>query len=531
MNLFFFDRENWMETFKKTTIFIIVLINSFISISCAFAQDYEWIFYSDDSADIIGKAQLDGTQKSIVLSGVDAKDITVDTNQQKVYWSEGGTEIKSANLDGSNIESVITVNCSSITVSSSRGVLLWINSDTPKKVEGLRLSDSLRFDFLTLPEGALPIQVMAGRYDFNITVMDNVNGMYFLDINETNDGGTLTDHISGITSPEGLHRSASTNFVYSSLYTGQIFVRNFSGTQQTVYTDIIGPTEINYIYQSNAGKLFFIDEFGPNISSLDLTANFYGYNLTPVITGISNPTGFSLAKALDFCPADSSKTEPGVCGCGVADTDSDGDGTADCIDSCSSDPGKILPGVCGCGTEDVDVGPSDGTIDCIDQCPDDFNKAEPGICGCLIADVDSDGDGVYSCENDACDNDPNKTDPGICGCNVSDSINSYGILDCESTGRAKKLIRSLYKKVAALNIPGTDPLGIDKLKRKQINAALSKATNFIFDKSSFIPSSDYIIKKTKSLVRAMLKADPARFIEKQNTAEKKLSVFINITLN
>lgn len=35
----------------------------------------------------------------------------------------------------------------------------------------------------------------------------------------------------------------------------------------------------------------------------------------------------------DICPNDPNKTQPGICGCGVADTDTDGDGVADCIDT------------------------------------------------------------------------------------------------------------------------------------------------------------------------------------------------------
>src|SRR5262249_11248816 len=40
---------------------------------------------------------------------------------------------------------------------------------------------------------------------------------------------------------------------------------------------------------------------------------------------------------------------PGVCGCGIPDTDSDKDGTLDCKDQCPQDPKKTTPGQCGCG--------------------------------------------------------------------------------------------------------------------------------------------------------------------------------------
>jgi hypothetical protein len=39
----------------------------------------------------------------------------------------------------------------------------------------------------------------------------------------------------------------------------------------------------------------------------------------------------------DKCPMDGDKTEPGVCDCGAADTDTDGDGIPDCIDSDNGD--------------------------------------------------------------------------------------------------------------------------------------------------------------------------------------------------
>ena len=115
----------------------------------------------------------------------------------------------------------------------------------------------------------------------------------------------------------------------------------------------------------------------------------------------------------DECPNDPNKTTPGVCGCGVADTDTDGDGTPDCNDDCPTDPNKTTPGVCGCGVADTDTD-GDGTLDCNDQCPGDPNKVAPGVCGCGVADTDTDGDGTLDC-NDDCPTDANKTTPGVCG--------------------------------------------------------------------------------------------------------------------
>ena len=140
--------------------------------------------------------------------------------------------------------------------------------------------------------------------------------------------------------------------------------------------------------------------------------------------------GDGVGDACDGCPDDPDKTDPGICGCGVADTDSDGDGTADCNDGCPDDPDKIEPGVCGCGVADTDSD-GDGAADCNDNCPDDPDKTEPGACGCGVADTDSDGDGTPDC-NDNCPNDPAKTEPGVCGCGVLDvDSDGDGTLDCQ----------------------------------------------------------------------------------------------------
>src|SRR6185295_16838461 len=102
----------------------------------------------------------------------------------------------------------------------------------------------------------------------------------------------------------------------------------------------------------------------------------------------------------DLCPNDPNKANPGQCGCGTPDTDTDGDMTADCNDGCPSDSSKVAAGQCGCGTADTD-NDMDGTANCDDGCPDDKNKIAAGQCGCGTADTDSDSDGTANC-NDAC---------------------------------------------------------------------------------------------------------------------------------
>ena len=146
-------------------------------------------------------------------------------------------------------------------------------------------------------------------------------------------------------------------------------------------------------------------------------------------------TGIQVASSTfltDQCPSDDNKTEPGPCGCGAVDDDSDSDGTPDCVDSCPSDPDKTSPGQCGCGEQDVDAD-ADGYASCVDACEGDAAKQATGVCGCGTPETDSDSDSTPDC-TDECAADALKTAPGVCGCGVPDSdADSDGTPDCDDT--------------------------------------------------------------------------------------------------
>lgn len=58
------------------------------------------------------------------------------------------------------------------------------------------------------------------------------------------------------------------------------------------------------------------------------------------LLGCDQPTGY-VDVAGDLCPTDPDKLDPGICGCGVPDVDTDLDGLADCVDSCPELAGEV----------------------------------------------------------------------------------------------------------------------------------------------------------------------------------------------
>ena len=135
---------------------------------------------------------------------------------------------------------------------------------------------------------------------------------------------------------------------------------------------------------------------------------------------------------MDKCAADPMKIAEGACGCGKADTDANQNGTPDCndvVDMCPADPAKTAPGRCGCGVAETD-GDGDGTPDCTDGCASDPAKTAAGACGCGVAETNGDSDAAPDC-TDECDSDPNKTAAGTCGCGTPETdTDRDGTPDC-----------------------------------------------------------------------------------------------------
>jgi subtilisin family serine protease len=122
-----------------------------------------------------------------------------------------------------------------------------------------------------------------------------------------------------------------------------------------------------------AGALGLLADRRPSLTGAELKSLLLSTADTlPQLTSVVNSGRFlnvanlvALGEPIDNCPDDPAKMSPGACGCGVADGDSDGDGTHDCADSCPGDVGKTSAGLCGCGVSDVDAN-KNSTPDCKD---------------------------------------------------------------------------------------------------------------------------------------------------------------------
>jgi sugar lactone lactonase YvrE len=346
------------------------------------------IYWTDFNAGngYIKRSNFDGTNTEDVVPtteiGSQIEGIALDLDGGRIYWRQiGPAAIRRSNLDGSNIEDLVTTGFSTaggINLDLDAGKMYWADSDFDKiqraNLDGTNIEDLVSTGF-------------AGA---NFVVVDNVsNKMYWSDsgnnkIQRANfDGSAVEDLIVGLDDPHG------------------------------IAIDPIG------------SKIYWADGGNGKIQR----ANLDGSNIEDLITGLGKPIGIALGDVCDNCPNDPNKTEPGVCGCGTSDIDSDTDGTPNCNDECPDDPNKIETGDCGCGVLETDTD-TDGTPDCIDECPNDPDKVEEGVCGCGTPDTDTDNDLVLDCL-DNCPNDPNKINPGICGCGIADTDSDQdGKADC-----------------------------------------------------------------------------------------------------
>ncbi len=173
-------------------------------------------------------------------------------------------------------------------------------------------------------------------------------------------------------------------------YTSAIEADEFRIVATGTWTyEYIPPDTLEFVQQLSGNSN--VSEFG-DVMSFDAIGSATLTRGSDASVDAEPPEAQEVPETPDLCPDDPNKTTPGLCGCGVHDTDTDADDSPDCIDLCPADPLKVVEGTCGCGVDDRDLD-VDGLADlCLDNCPFTFDPDQ----------LDSDLDGL----GDACDSSP-----------------------------------------------------------------------------------------------------------------------------
>lgn len=267
--------------------------------------------------DSAGTADVVSVTGSFKLAG-----FALDLINRKIYWFEGVTilpcadpncpRIRRADLDGSNLETLFEppggfVNASDIAVDAAAAKVYWSDRQYSPFISRANFDGSEVEPLVTTSIG-----MTSGVYNF---VIDPAAGqMYWVDTSSSvpGDSRIRRGNLDG-TSPED-------------------FISYINTRPRPAYLSL--DSACGWLYWTFSG--FCPDDTG-DILRINLTTKAQEM----LFTGI----GITRGIAVD------------------AGADRDGDGTPDCNDGCPDDPAKTSPGVCGCGVADADTN-NDGVVDC-----------------------------------------------------------------------------------------------------------------------------------------------------------------------
>ena len=261
-------------------------------------DDTPKMYWTDWSTNKIQRANLDGSNvEDLITTGLSAPEgIALDLVRGKMYWADwgyGANKIQRANLDGSNVEDLITTGLrgpEDIALDLERGKMYWTDSDTDK-IQRANLDGSQVEDLIT---GVIALDGIA---------LDLVRGkIYWTDwstrkIQRANlDGSNVEDFITTrVRAPDGIALDLVRGKIYWTDWTKEgpdkIQRANLDGSQaeDLITTGLSEPRGI--ALDLVRGKMYWTDSGTEKIQR----ANLDGSQVEDLITtGLSRPFGIAL---------------------------------------------------------------------------------------------------------------------------------------------------------------------------------------------------------------------------------------------
>ena len=269
------------------------------------------MYWTDTYRSKIQRANLDGSNIEDVVTGLpEPRGIALDTAGEKMYWTDTyRSKIQRANLDGSNVEDIITVGLNSpygIALDSAAGKIYWTNygEDLIQRanLDGSNVEDIVRG--LHIPMG-IALDVAAGKIYWVDQGRDNRDGgLNIGKIQRANlNGSNLEDLVGGLWAPHGIALDVESGKMYwTDLRSNKIQRANLDGSNVKDLITGINPTggiALGISQPSSPTPPTVPISFNPSVIANQTFTVGEAVSLTlPVATGGTPPYTYSLSGTL-----------------------------------------------------------------------------------------------------------------------------------------------------------------------------------------------------------------------------------------
>lgn len=293
---------------QKWTVFIFVMV-LLVSVvpDISYGQGSKKIYWTEKGK--IRRANLDGSNVEDILTELEwPNDIVLDIHNLKMYWTDtGSNNILRSNLDGSNIEEVLDGEDEnkpySIALDTDVNKIYWgnnlpweirrINYDG-SNIEAIKIKPADEGVFgITVDAESIELDVKAGKMYFADSLNDNIGRADL-------DGSNYEELRIGIIDPTGLAFDLRDRKMYSThILLGEIKCASLNGDNvKRFLTELNGPTDIALDIRSR--KMYWVERDtqehnGKIIHKHKIRrANLDGSNITDILTGLNTVRGIAL---------------------------------------------------------------------------------------------------------------------------------------------------------------------------------------------------------------------------------------------
>ena len=264
------------------------------------------IYWTDSRAGI-KRANLDGSSIQELVTGGAPIGIALDVAGGRIYWTDWGTgwgvvdgtfwgtcKIQGANLDGSNVQNLVTglIAPIGIALDVAGGKIYWTDLDTrgTARIQSASLDGS---GILVLVTGlAAPNDIALDVGGGKIYWTDRRTGK----IQRANlDGSSIQDLVTGLAAPDGIALDVGGGKIYwTDRQTGKIQRANLDGSSiQDLVTGLIEPTDV--ALDVPGGKIYWTDLSRDSARDRIQRANLDGSRTEDLVTtGLESPLSIAL---------------------------------------------------------------------------------------------------------------------------------------------------------------------------------------------------------------------------------------------